>query len=192
MTSIVSRLRFDVERFQYFLFDRFDLPLEMLLFDGTPRRETWQPQPIYVERPRLEPPDIWHLAGAAILVMDDDVVKRIEPFVSMAGELLPVYVAGTGEPYHALNILADIDCLRPGSYSLDYLEFYPDFLEHRLPETGLFKISQLDTAETFHVERADDRESFRLRVEENGLRGLEFEPVWSSETGPPSLNLFDA
>lgn len=188
--AVVTRIRFDVDRYQYFLYDLPGPPLELLLFDGTPRSMSWLPQPIYIEQPRLEPPDIWHLGGAAVLVMDDSVIEQLEPFISVAGELLPLYISGSGERFNALNILRDIDCLEPGTFALDDLELYPTFLEHRLPETGLFKIPQLDTTEIFHVERADDDASFRSLVQERAFRGIEFDVVWSSRDGAASLNLF--
>ena len=189
--AVVHKLEWDVDRFQVFLYDLPDPPLEMFLFGGTPRLESWVPQPIYVEKPRLEPPDIWHLVGAALLLMNEDVIAQLEPFVSRAGELLPFVVAGTDEEMFGLNILEDIDCLAPGSYSLDGLAAYPDFVEHRLPETGLFKVPILDTVDVFSVERSDDDDSFRRRVEANGLRGLSFCEVWSTTSGAQPVNLFN-
>ncbi|HVS85892.1 MAG TPA: hypothetical protein VHD91_09695, partial [Gaiellaceae bacterium] len=90
----------------------------------------------------------------------------------------------------ALNILCDIDCLDEENTSNSSLGHRFAFLEHRLPETGLFKAYDFDTVLIFHVERDDDEDSFRRRVEGVGVEGIEFLPVWSSVHGPADVSLF--
>jgi hypothetical protein len=187
--SLVYRIGFDVERYQSLLFDLPEPPSE--LFNGRPRASTWTPQPVYAYESRLDRPDIWHLFGAAVLVLDEEVVETLEPFVSMAGELLPLRRVPTQEELFALNVLGAIDCLAPGSWSDDDISIVPNFVEHRLPESGLLKVFPIDMADIFALERDDDEDSFRRRVERNGLRGLTFELVWSSSSGPvvPDLSV---
>jgi hypothetical protein len=190
--ATVYRLDWDVERFQSYVYDLPDPELDLWLFDGTPRLSNWKPLPVYSDYPRLESPDIWHLVGAAVLVISTDVIDLLEPFISRAGELLPLVVSGTGEEVFALNVLEDIDCVSPGGYSDDDLNLSFDFLEHRLPESGLFKIPQCDTVLIFYVERDDDVDNLRQRVAHHGLSGVSFEPVWSSTSGARPINLFPA
>jgi hypothetical protein len=190
VSAEVFRIRWDVRRFQAYLYD-IPGPLadELRCFAGTPKAERWTPQPVYSDHPRLERPDIWHLIGVATMVMDAGVVQQVEPWLIEAGELLPLVVSGTGETVYALNILQDVDCIDPVAFSLDEMRLQPVFLEHRLPESGLFKLPQVDTVDMFYVERDDEQETFRARIEERGLTGLDFQRVWSSEDGPARMNM---
>lgn len=192
MSAEVFRIRFDVERFQAYLYDLPEVAWteEIHTFGGTSKADLWVPQPVYSDQPRLERPDIWHLVGVATMVMSADVVDQLEPWLAKAGELLPLVVSGTDETVYAMNILVDVDCIEPAAYSLDDLELYPVFLEHRLPESGLFKIPQCDTVYMFCVERDDEEETFRGRIERRGLTGIEFQRVWSSVDGPLPINMF--
>jgi hypothetical protein len=58
----------------------------------------------------------------------------------------------------------------PGSASLDPLRVAPDFLEHRLPESGLLEVPQLTNA-TFYVHHSDDSDSLLARIDRHRLRG---------------------
>jgi hypothetical protein len=102
---------------------------------------------------------------------------------------LQLRVSGTGEQLHALNILRDVDCLNPEAYRLDDLEMYTDFLEHRLAESGLFKIPQADDFALFYLERPDDDQSLRETISVRELRGLRFQAVWSSDGEIDPVNL---
>ncbi len=188
---MVDHLRFDVNRFQALLIDlpESQTPVSTFTFGGVSKADAWSPLPVYSDRPRLEEPDIWHLVGCAVLVMSKATVEALEPFVSMAGELLPVISSETSDELYALNILEDVACLDPTAYDLDALTLYPRFIEHRLPETGLFKVPQIDTVDIFCVERSDDHDSFRSRVEARGLGGVTFKRVWSSSQGAADVNL---
>jgi hypothetical protein len=182
----------DLDRYQSLLFDLPDPDyLEEFCFDGRPKEPHWTTPPVYIDAPRLERPDFWHLVGAAVLVMDIKVMDLLEPHLSMAGELLPVIVSGSTETLYALNILRDIDCLDPAHYVPCELSLRPYFLEHRLPESGLFKLPQTDATQMFLLERSDDADSFRRRVEQNKLRGIEFQRVWSSVDGPEDMDLLN-
>jgi hypothetical protein len=187
--ATIYRVTWDPARFQYLLYDLPHPGLELFQFNGTPRLDTWTKPPVYVYEPRLERPDIWHIVTAAVLVASPPIIEMLEPFVSEAGELLPVQLTENGETLYALNILRDFDCLESTDADLSELRLYPNFMPHRLPESGLLKIPQVDTTHIFCLERDDDAESFRARIERHGLTGLTFELVWSEVSGPKPINL---
>lgn len=136
----------DLNRFQSFLFDLPEPTLETFFqFAGVPLQDSWSPQPIYSHQPRLERPSFWHLFGTAVIVMDQEVIDLVGQFIYPVGELLSLRESGTNEQFYALNILRDIDCLNPHAYRIDELDVRPDFIPHRLDESGLFKVPQLDT-----------------------------------------------
>lgn len=181
----------DLDRYQSFLYDLPDVPRELYRFDGQSRRDSWTPQPIYAERPRLEPPDLWHLWGTATIVMAPPVAELLADFVDPVGELLPLRRSGTGETFLALNILRDVDCLDPAGDNLDELELYTMFVEDRLPESGLFKIPQCDDVAIFYLDRAGEEETLREAIERHDLHGLLFVPVWASDGSVAPVNLLE-
>jgi hypothetical protein len=185
----VYRIRFEGSRFQALAYDLPNPDMRLWHFGGQSKADSWIPQPVFIDRPRAEPPDIWHLFGAAVLVMSRETIVNLEPFVSAAGELLPLIVSGWNERLFALNILEDIDCIEPSAYSLDDLELYPHFIEHRLPESGLFKIPQTDTVDIFCLDRDEDLDTFPGRIQAHGLRGIAFQRIWSTAEGPEAVNL---
>jgi hypothetical protein len=142
-----------------------------------PRRPIQEPVPLDSDAPRLEVPDIWHLLGSAAFVMSSGVVERLAGFLHPVGELLPVRVVGASDSFEVLNILRDVNCLNPEADRIDDLEIYSDFVEHRLPESGLFKIPQLDTVDIFYLERTGDDDTLQNALDCNGYSGLRFEPA---------------
>jgi hypothetical protein len=189
--ATVYRVRWaDLDRFQSFLVDRPDPPLETWLqFAGVRLADSWTPLPIYSDQPRLQRPSFWHLVGAAVIVVEHEVVDLVGQFLYPAGELLPLRETGTDKEFLALNILRDTDCLDPSADRIDELTVVPDFIPHRLPESGLFKVPQLDTTHIFYLERSDDHGSLIKTIERYELTGLRFEPVWTSAEGPQPTNL---
>jgi len=189
----VSFVSWDVERFQAYLYDLPDEKLslhEHMLFDGHSRLDSWEPLPIYSDEPQLDEPDIWYHTATQLPVMSSEVVDQLEPFVSQAGELLPLIVSGSGETVWMLNPLVVRDAVDPKAHSVDELWLYPRFLEHRLPDSGLFLLPQL-SGKIFYVDRDDDERTLRGRLEECRLTGMSFVPVWSSATGAADVNLFE-
>jgi hypothetical protein len=179
----------DLDRYQAFLYDLPEVTPGIRHFDGTAKEEWWEPVPLYSDAPRLEAPDIWHLVGSAAFVMSSIVAESLGSFLHPVGELLPVRVVGARESFEVLNILRDVNCLNPEADRIDDLEIYSDFLEHRLPESGLFKVPQLDTVDVFYLERSDDGDTFRDSLDRHGYSGLRFEPVWTSDGSIRPLNL---
>lgn len=184
--ATVSRVVFDVTNYQSFLYDlpESELRVDDFLFNGTSKLASWLPKPIYSDRPRLAKPDIWHLFGAAVMVMFEPTIESLQPFVAQAGELLPLKITDTGETAFALNVLDDIDCLDKKESQLDDpTRRFLSFAEHRLPEEGLFKVPEYDTVDIYVVEWGDDDRSFRRAIETNALQGISLTPIWSTKTG---------
>src|SRR4051812_16281177 len=118
----VSFVTWDVERFQAYLYDLpgEDLSLhDHMLFDGHSRLESWEPLAIYSDEPQLEEPDIWYHTATHLPVMSNEVVDELEPYLTQAGELLPLVVSGSGETVYMLNVLVVRDAVEPGAYSVD-------------------------------------------------------------------------
>jgi hypothetical protein len=175
----IYRVIGDVDRFQAFLLDEADPPVEAWLFDGTPRARSWQPPAVYVDQLRLEVPDIWTLVGAAVLIFDERIEELLGPELYRVGELLPIFYQG--QRLRLLNILLDINCLDPTRRDWEVEPEPYVFIEHRLPESGLFKVPETDTAEILCVERDDDVEpSFRHLVARYELSGLQFQLLSST------------
>jgi hypothetical protein len=187
--ATVYRVKWSPDRYQALLYDLPEIPDHLLKFDGTSKLDSWTAPPVYVDQPRLDKPDIWQLVGASVIVVSDDVAARLDPFLTTVGELLPVVVTGSSDALFALNILDDIDCLDSLQVIAQELFVPPVFLKHRLPESGLFKVPQLDKVQIFYLERDEDHDSLRRRVEDEGLHGLVFEAVWSAAHGPRIPNL---
>jgi hypothetical protein len=89
-----------------------------------------------------------------------------------------------------LNVLVVRNAIEPNAYSLDDLWLYPRFIEHRLPDTGLFLLPQL-SGSIFYVERDDDVDTLIHRREDHDLRGMSFVSVWTTSGGAAPLNLFE-
>jgi hypothetical protein len=107
----------------------------------------------------------------------------------MAGELLPL--PHRGEVFTVLNITECINCLdhnrtrwvlgksTGARIRIKEYAFHPN----RFSESVLFKIPETCKADVLVVEGLPgcEVEEFRYVVEQNGLEGLLFEEIWSSE-----------
>lgn len=191
--TIVCIIEWDVERFQAYLYDLPDDELSLerhMEFVGRSVLEGWEPLPVYSDQPRLEQPNIWYQTETHMPVLSAAVVDELEPFVSRSGELLPLVVSRSDETVYLLNVLQVRDALEPHAYSFWEERFEPQFIEHRLPDTGLFLLPH-SRGDIFHVDRDNDQESLRRRIMRLGLRGMEFLPVWSSTEGPLVQSLIE-
>jgi hypothetical protein len=189
--SRVYLIEWDLERFQAYVYDLPDDELSLehhMLFDGRSVLERWEPLPIYSDQTHLDRPDIWYHTATSLPVMSHAVVDALEPFVSEAGELLPLVESGTSETVYMLNILKVTDAIEAGAYSRENRSFCPKFIDHRLPEGGFFFLPQ-SFSKLFCVERYGDEDTLRRRVENLGLQGMEFALVWSTSSGPTAENL---
>jgi hypothetical protein len=228
MTDVtVYRVHADAERYRGLLLDASEA--EPLL-TGEPAPDgsiaaVWRTPPVVIDRPEGESPDIWQLSSLAMTpVMTPSVIERLEPFLSVTGELLPLNNT-TSEAWnflalHVLRVLPVSDCLDfsvgaglrerqlrsalelTGTENTDeavrarasrgdpwpYLApaFIADSLD--LPP-AFFKIDRLP-ATLLLLDRQDEPDTLLRRIEAFALNGLVFEQVWSSETGPEDVNLF--
>jgi hypothetical protein len=117
MTSVFY-VGFEVERFQSLLFDvagdeEFATIPDLV---GRPLRDVWPTPPVYTHVPQLPEPDIWHLTSMGqALVVTPPVVEKLDPFLTAAGELLPLldHTGGQREflAYNPLRVLMDRECI---------------------------------------------------------------------------------
>jgi hypothetical protein len=182
----VYRVRLDVNRYQFFLTERDEDALTLLM-DCTPKEDVWVPPPVFVYQPTLQAGDFYQFGGS-LLITSRRATEVLEEFLEMAGELLPLPFGG--EVYTVLNVTECINCLdhertqwrlgpltgeRPGPQQY---AFHPD----RFSESPLFKIPETRRAEILLVEGfRDPEEEFRYVVMQAGLKGLVFEQLWDSE-----------
>jgi hypothetical protein len=188
----VFLVTFDVEGYQQLAYDLPGRPpLALSRFRGQTRAAEWIPQPVKAISTHLARPDIWHLAGAAALVLDDSVARKLEPFLASAGELLAVESQDLNPRGWILNITTDVDCLDAEQSVLGPGQWRLDFLPERLPSPGLFKVPPCEAALVLVLEKkTDPRPSFRESVEAEAFRGLVFREIWSSTRGSTSFSLF--
>lgn len=187
--STVYRVTFDGNQFQQLGYDLDEPGIGLYRFRGVPRGDEWEVQPVAIHSRKLRRPDVWHLAGAAVLVFEPAALSKLNPHVSAAGELLPLVLGPHGEKVFALNITRDVDCLNTGESLLGPVRWRLEFAEQLLPASGLFKVPQADAVLVLCLERSDDPDSFRKCFLANGMVGLEFEPVWSSLEGARPFSL---
>lgn len=135
----------DVNRYQHLL---WDLPSDRLLsapsFKGEKVSAVWNPPPVHSPKPLRPVPDIWAVGvGSGGLAFSSDAVDKLDMFLEMAGELLPLRYKS--EQLMVLNILDPLDCLdesksewmalRNGGRSL----IKPCIRSDRLVKSTLFK-----------------------------------------------------
>jgi hypothetical protein len=185
----VSLVDWDVNRYQQWAYVVDEPTLDLFTFDATPRESSWVPQDVTVTDVSLERPHLWRLGGAETLVLESHTIELLEPFISEAGELLPLTDVDTGARLFLLNVLRLVDCLDEDASRINDLVLTLSFDRDRLPPTGLFKIPQARTTHLLHVEHPRSRDSLHDRVERLGLTGISFDPVWTSEEGALPVNV---
>jgi hypothetical protein len=154
---------------------------------GYPCLDEWEVLPVYKESPLAESPDVWWVWGLSGFAFTREATEELEPFLSRAGELLPVAFAD-GRGLDVLNVTRVVDYLDLPVEVWEHGLAEPRFVEHRLGESELFKVPLLAGAHTFCLEW-EGEESFRSRCEKNELSGLVFTTVWTSSDGPAIPNL---
>jgi hypothetical protein len=155
-------------------------------FDGQPIADRWEEPPVYLCDPRAPPPDIWYVHVLGALAFTPGTVEQLEPFLSLAGELLAVDLPGEGR-LSALNVTTVVDWLDWAPEAFDNGQMRPTFVEHRLGEAGLFKIPVLPSL-TFSLHR-EAEDSFSARVRRESLQGVSLVTAWTSRAGPTLPNL---
>jgi hypothetical protein len=188
LTTRVYRIGFDLRNFAPVMIDGDDSVFRQwrpqIKFDGTPRNATWEAPPLWVENPLAPPPDIACLVGSTGLVLRSTAVEAVGAHLLGVGELLEARLAG--EPLWVANVTQVVDCLDQTSTARDKygaIDSYT-FLDHRLPESTVFKLPDTAEFELLTVERNDDREfEFKPAFEDSGLTGLGFAELWNTEQG---------
>lgn len=190
-TARVFKVRFDLEGFQDLLIDAPEGEsgkwFKMLRQDGRSWSGGWRPPPVYSPEPLLRRPDFWHLVGCYGLVVDARALDTAEPYLLAAGELLPLPFGN--ELLHISNVTGVYDCIDTDSAERSAtgteITRYP-FIEHRIPETTLFKIPETVATEMFCASfgERDPELDFKFVVEHHRLTGLRFEEVWNDDVGP--------
>lgn len=149
----------------------------------------WSPPVLGIYGGQGERPDMWLLSGVGLVVMTVEVATALMPYVSMAGELLPLRAStGEEEKFLALNILNVVDAIDMKRSSARDGLIFPDFVAHRLGEATLFVVPQLEDL-VFCIERDDVDDSLMRRMSAHEFTGIIFDHMWSSESGARDLNL---
>jgi hypothetical protein len=176
----------DPDVYQYLLFEDPDA-VDGVIFDGSPKRDTWSPPEVYSYQPRLREGDFWDFGlggvGAAFAVRPE-ALETVEYHLSFAGELLPLPYQG--REFVVANITECIDALDHDATTWVYDERgkrhdvrAPVFRLDRLG-WNLFKVPE--TAITRIYCWQDDPEAaeqFKSCVEIEGLTGLRFKELYS-------------
>jgi hypothetical protein len=116
MTELtVHAVEFDAVRYRSLLFDvasEEEFAAIPDLNGWLPLAAAWRAPRVLVDEDRIEgfeaqtDPDIWHLSSMGqALVMQPSIVERLQPFLTLSGELLPLRTASGDLELQALNVL---------------------------------------------------------------------------------------
>lgn len=163
-----------------------------LIFDGTPKRDGWNPPKFYLQAPNVKRTDFFIIAAGAFAfnqaVMDHPMMAM---FFEMAGELLPIELE-TGESLYILNTTEVVNALDqekarfrkdPSSGVVVAVEQHA-FKPERFTQSSIFKIPETCRSEvlTFAGRFVNPKEDeFLENYQAAGFSGLEFRKLWSSE-----------
>jgi hypothetical protein len=210
----------DVENYQSLVLSLTDAEYRRVPeLTGRPVQDTWIPPPVESEDLALPKPDVWRVSTPPkTFAMSPTVVERLEPFISMAGELLPLCFAQ--EELFALNLLepievgavldlaanaaerrAEVERVADSLPSADYralveaLEagdpwpvLQPVFREENLALEPTFFKIDRLPASWF-LNDPPGEDTLLPRIEALGITGLMLQKVWSRATGPEPINL---
>lgn len=181
----IYRLRLNVKDYQWlFPEDESIWQSSMLIFDCSPKIETWVPPKVYVLHPKLRRGNFLNLCPGAF-VIDDHAAETLRDFLEMSGELLPLPLGD--ERLFVFNALECTNSLNSdeSQWELDkHTGARVRLREHafyatRLTETPLFKIPETCRSEILTVDGLIHPEGeFKHCVAANSLEGLRFEEVW--------------
>jgi hypothetical protein len=157
---------------------------DRLLFDGKPRRSTWQP--IKMKRHRCTEDGRFLQAcdfpggGGAHLMMTSRARARIGPYLEKYGEFLP-FDCDNGDfcTFHVTNFVDALDehasdVLRSPSDSNVVLLIHKHvFRPEKLTDDWMFKLPQARGRGEFYV-----TDPFVNMIHASGLTGLDFRQVW--------------
>ncbi len=184
----IFRIRLNSNEFQSFLpVDASIWQTDVLKMDCKSKLSTWKPPEVYIQNPKRERGNFFHLCSGAVVV-DSATAERLRTVFEMTGELLPL--ACEGLAYYLLNVLECVNCLdqretewvlgKTTGSRVRIKEYH--FHKSRLPESTLFKLPETAAAEILCVAGLKDPEDeFKAQVETVGLKGIRFEKLWSGK-----------
>jgi len=157
------------------------------LEEGDSRAGEWKPPPVEWVDSDLEDGD-FSMPDSGALIAHPRAAAIMRPLLEEAGEVLPV--PHGGETYDFLHVTRYVDGLDWDRAKVDRdgeITRYA-FLPEQLADVGLFKIATTERKGKLVMDlelyvvadhRAPERDFVAL-FRRHGLRGLEFEKVWSS------------
>lgn len=180
----------DVEEFQIILPDsNSDEVLDMLEFDGLPKKEGWKPIKFYVDNPLKRQGDFFSFINPSAFACSQKAIDKLGRFWNLSSELLPIYLEDN-TPLYIVNV---IDCVNALDHENIRYDYYNDgtrsnrilkyaFHPRRFHESTIFKIPEkADTLIlTYEGIRAPGDE-FITCYKQSELSGLRFELLYSDE-----------
>ena len=159
-------------------------------FDGKPYPKKWRVPAMKFDKPRLPKPDFFCYTGK-LLLCNRRAVELLGDVLRDAGELFPVKITGgeDGGPYHFVNVTRLLrKALDPAKsvYRDDRRLMVPAFRAAEIPDgVSLFKIPQNFGIPIYCAERTGEPGpgEFKALVEQHGLKGLEFQLIWTDGKG---------
>ena len=170
----------DVNRYRGLYYTEEDVMEFARRFDGTPMKSAWKVRESFSFVPRLMPKGDCPNFGTHVPVFNPRSVEILADLLEGNGELLPIRC--DGEDYFLFNVTRVVDALDQQNSDLDLFDD-GDILEidrhvfipEKLPSLSIFKIPQMVLADVFVTDPFVDR------VESAGLKGFDFELVWSND-----------
>ena len=105
----IFRIRLNSNEFQSFLpVDASIWQTDVLKMDCKSKLSTWKPPEVYIQNPKRERGNFFHLCRARLLWIPRPR-ERLRTVFEMTGELLPL--ACEGLAYYLLNVLECVNCL---------------------------------------------------------------------------------
>lgn len=181
----VYELRADGDTYEYVDFELEDIPDEKFWPDY-PRRlaDTWEPLTVRLHRqdPTGKPllPGDFPALLPGVPVFSRRAVDALRDLLEPHGEILPLLCEeGDYFLYNVIRVIDALDLARceipryPDGSLAKYVESYA-FKPELVRDALIFKVPNFRHSEVFVTDRLVER------VEQNGLRGFDFEPLWSS------------
>jgi hypothetical protein len=184
----ILRILINSNRYQSFLPKDLNIwKTDILKMDCKSKLAKWNEPEIYIQNIKHEPGNFFHLCSGAF-VADSSAVEGLRSILEMAGELLPL--AHLGSSFFLLNVLECVNCLdnerttwitgKTTGAKIRIVDYY--FNKTQFSESTLFKIPETAMSEILCIEGFKDSEDeFRAQVEAQGLKGLDFEVLWSDQ-----------
>jgi hypothetical protein len=182
----VFRIVLDTNTYQSFLPVNDAIWKEKRLrMDCTAKAADWDAPEVYIHNPILKRGNFFRLCSGAFAV-DQIAFEKLEGVLEWAGELLPF--THLGVPFWLVNVLECVNCLNDSEtewiigkttgarIGIRKYAFY----KQRFSESTLFKIPERAAGEVLTLSGIKDAEDeFKTIVENEGLKGIMFQNIWS-------------